>query len=327
MEIGKTLRNWVKETYELDVITRQQLFLKYLEILFADNIYDRNLEKIRSFPNLEFYKLCDYLIDERVLIGFNHNSRGYSYFIKKGTTPTSEMAISALYPLGFLSHLSAMNLYALSNTKSSGIYFTCPNRSDWKKLCLKNIKKRFKGLSIAMPVSNKYIEINGFIFSTQSILDPYPNQKILEEAGSNKALIIINKKSSVESEWWNNCHIQNIVDLYLDMLKAPHYCGGISHVLKIYQDHLIEDQKLLSDILDILDKTGSIIDKARVGCILNKVFAIESSQLDKWKFEQIGKRGSSRKLFSNFEFDSFFDEEWNISINHPTIKNLYQKKI
>ena len=323
MKIEKVMASWIKETYELDVISRQQLFLKYLEFWFTDSIEGQIIEKNKYFSNKNFYRLCDYLIDEKILIGFNHNTRGYTYFIKKGTKPTSEMAVSAIYPMGFLSHLTAMNLYGIGNTQTSGIYFTCPARKDWKGLCLKNIKQRFKHFTISDSISKEYIEINGVVLSTQSILDPYPHQNILEEAGSTKALIIVNKKSSVESEWWNHCHIQNIVDLYLDMFRAPHYCGSISHVLKIYQNSLIKDENLLQELISTLDKTGSIIDRARFGYIFDKILGIQIPQLKKWKDEQQNKRGSSRKLFSNFDFDSFFDDEWNISINHPTIKNLH----
>lgn len=324
MKIEKIIANWIDEEYELNVISRQQLFLKYLELWFTDTFNGQVIEKNKYFSNKNFYKLCDYLIDEKILIGFNHNTRGYTYFIKKGSKPTSEMAVSAIYPMGFLSHHTAMNLYGIGNTQTSGIYFTCPARKDWKNICLKNIKQRFKNLNISRSISNEYIEINGFILSTQSILDPYPHQNILEEAGSTKALIIINKKNLVESEWWNQCHIQNIVDLYLDMLRAPHYCGGISHVLKIYHDFLLKDKDLFQELLNTLDKTGSIIDRARFGYVFDKIFGIQGSLINEWKIEQKDKRGSSRKLFSNFKFDSFFDDEWNISINHPTIKSLHQ---
>jgi len=324
MKIEKIIANWIKEEYELDVISRQQLFLQYLEYWFIDSFNGIPIDKPRYFSNKNFYRLCDYLIDEKILIGFNHNTRGYTYFIKKGSKPTSEMAVSAIYPLGYLSHMTAMNLYGIGNTQTSGIYFTCPARKDWKNLCLKNLKQRFKNLNFSDTISNEYIEINGLILSTQSILDPYPHQNILEEAGSTKTLILINRKSLVESEWWQNCHLQNIVDLYLDMLRAPHYCGGISYVLNIYQNALLKDNDLFQEIFNTLDKNGSIIDRARFGYIFDKILGIQTSGLQKWKLEQKDKRGSSRKLFSNFDFDSVFDEEWNLSINHQSIKTLHK---
>ncbi|MBP1510196.1 MULTISPECIES: hypothetical protein [Acinetobacter] len=318
MKIENIIVEWINNEYELDVISRQQLFLKYLEIWLQDSIVQKN----KNFNNKNFYKLCDYLIHEKILIGFNHTTRGYTYFIRKGSKPTSEMAISALYPLGFLSHLTAMNLYGIGNTQTTGIYFTCPARKDWKDLCLKEIKKRFKNFEVTKSISNEYIEINDVILSTQSILDPYPHQSILEEAGSTKTIIITNKKKLVESEWWNQCHLQNVVDLYLDMLRTPHYCGGISHVLGVYRENILKDNDLFQELITSLTKNGSIIDRARFGYIFDKVLLLKTPEIKEWKEEQQGKRGSSRKLFSNFEFDSTFDEEWNLSINHPTIKNL-----
>lgn len=324
MKIEILITNWINKEYELDVISRQQLFLKFLELWFQEQSQGQSSEITKIFSNKLFYKLCDHLISEKILIGFNLTTRGYTYFIKKGSKPTSEMAISALYPLGFLSHLTAMNLYGIGNTQTTGIYLTCPARKDWKNLCLKEIKKRFKGFDVKDSITNDYIEINNLLLSTQSVLDPYPHQNILEEAGSTKTVIIINRKNLVESEWWNQCHVQNVVDVYLDMLRAPHYCGGISHVLTIYKDTLPKDKELFQEILLNLTKNGSIIDRARFGYIFDKILLIKAPEIDQWKEEQKDKRGSSRKLFSNFEFDSFFDEEWNLSINHQTVKNLHK---
>jgi len=46
-------------------------------------------------------------------------------------------------------------------------------------------------------------------------------------------------------------------------------------------------------------------------------------------FKQVGPplRGSSRKLIANLEFDSRFDPEWNISINHEYARELYSQNI
>lgn len=322
MEIERQLADWIEKDYELNVISRQQLLLKYLEYFFEN---ENNEEKITVFNNKKFYRLCDYLINEKILMGFNHSSRGYAYFIKRSKNPSSEMAISALYPLGFLSHLTAMNLYGIGTTKSTGIYITCPNRVDWKNLCLKKIKNRFKLLNVnVMPSAKDYTSFNNLILSNQAILDPYPHQSVLEEAGSTKPLIIVNRKNIVESEWWNHSHIQNIVDLYIDMLRSPHYCGGISHVLFVYKEQLLKDKELLFAIIDSLNNSGTIIDRARFGYIFDKILNINSSIILKWKEEQKDKRGSSRKLFSNFDFNSFYDEDWNISINNQTIINLHK---
>lgn len=323
MKIERLVMGWIKDECKFDVISRQQLFLKYLQIWFLDEYKGQVVEKSKRFSNLSFYKLCDFLIDEKVLIGFNHNTRGYTFFIKKGSKPTSEMAISSLYPLGYLSHLTAINLYSLGNTRTTGIYFTCPARKDWKNLCLREIKNNFKDLNITYADNKDYFDINGLIISSQSVIDPYPHQTILDNAGSAKPLIIINKKNLVENDWWGQTHIQNIVDLYMDMLRTPHYCGGISHVLKIYSDNLIHNKELFLEIVANLSSSGSIIDRARFGYIFNKILKIEAPEIEEWKEEQKDKRGSSRKLFSNFKFDSFFDEEWNLSINHQTIKSLH----
>ncbi|MFX5100659.1 hypothetical protein ABTB97_21295, partial [Acinetobacter baumannii] len=89
---------------------------------------------------------------------------------------------------------------------------------------------------------------------------------------------------------------QNVVDLYLDMLRTPHYCGGISHVLGVYRENILKDNDLFQELITSLTKNGSIIDRARFGYIFDKVLLLKTPEIKEWKEEQQGKRGSSRKL-------------------------------
>ena len=42
MKIENIIVEWINNEYELDVISRQQLFLKYLEIWLQDSIVQKN---------------------------------------------------------------------------------------------------------------------------------------------------------------------------------------------------------------------------------------------------------------------------------------------
>lgn len=324
MRIEEVLIDWLCNDYELEIISRQDLFLKYLDFWFLENWKGEKIDKNKRFATKNFYHICDLITAERLWIGFNRTTRGYGFFIKKGSKASSEMAISALYPFGYLSHLSAMNIYKLGNVITDGIYFTCPTRKEWKNLCIRELKNRFN-VEFSESFTNDYIQINGLILSTQSVLSPYPHELVLEEAGSTRNLVIINKNNLVESEWWRNIRTQNIIDLYLDMWKAPHYCGGLSNVLKVSAEQL-KDRDFFSEVINNLEKIGSIIDRARFGFLFEKVLLQNHKILLKWKKEQLDKRGSSRKLFSNYNFDSNYDSDWNISINSETIKNIILRR-
>lgn len=98
MKIERLVMNWIKEEYEFDVISRQQLFLKYLQIWFLDEYQGQVVEKTKRFSNQSFYKLCDFLIDEKVLMGFNHNTRGYTFSLRK-VAKQPQRWLSVLYTL------------------------------------------------------------------------------------------------------------------------------------------------------------------------------------------------------------------------------------
>lgn len=136
MQIEEKLQTWLIDEYELDVISRQALFQKYLELFLNDST------NTKPFSNLKFYKFCENLIADKLVYGFNKTSRGFGFFIKKGVNVSSEMAVSALYPFGYISYLTAMNLYKIGTVLTDGLYFTTPDRTHWKNLCLKELRKK-----------------------------------------------------------------------------------------------------------------------------------------------------------------------------------------
>lgn len=71
--------------------------------------------------------------------------KGYSFFIKNTSkTFTLEQLTCAIYPYGYLSFLSAMNIYQLSEIKSSAVYYVTYDRTHWKQLAIKRVLSKFQ---------------------------------------------------------------------------------------------------------------------------------------------------------------------------------------
>jgi predicted transcriptional regulator of viral defense system len=101
---------------------------------------------------------------------------------------------------------------------------------------------------------------------------------------------------------------------FLDMLKEPNFCGGIHHVLEVFEEHA---ERYLPLIIRTTEKQGSTIDKMRVGYLLEEHFrfAKKTPTVENWK--KLAQRGGSRILVAGEPYANTFSETWCLSINLP----------
>jgi len=97
---------------------------------------------------------------------------------------------------------------------------------------------------------------------------------------------------------------------FLDMLQKPELCGGMSHVLDVWEEHAPVH---LEDIVGAVDGATSKLVKSRAGYILKERLKIDHPIIESWK--TLGQRGSSGKLDPSKEFAPTFSETWAISLN------------
>jgi predicted transcriptional regulator of viral defense system len=105
--------------------------------------------------------------------------------------------------------------------------------------------------------------------------------------------------------------IATIGRTFLDMLTRPEKCGGINHVLSVYEEFGVQYLPL---IVDELEAHGAPIDKVRAGYIFNEVLNInDNATIESWV--SLAQRGGSRKLDSSEEYLPKWPDKWKISIN------------
>ena len=97
---------------------------------------------------------------------------------------------------------------------------------------------------------------------------------------------------------------------FLDMLRRPELCGGMSHVLEVYESRGREHAML---IINELEQRGAPIDRVRAGYILEERCGVTDPRLDAWVAD--AQRGGSRKLDPQSEYTPRFSERWQLSIN------------
>jgi predicted transcriptional regulator of viral defense system len=108
--------------------------------------------------------------------------------------------------------------------------------------------------------------------------------------------------------------VATIGRVFLDMLREPALCGGIQHVVDIYQR---EAKRYLKLIVDEVERHGQPIDKVRVGYLLSDVCKLEAPEFSSW--QKFAQRGGSRKLDAKGEYVPSYSERWLLSINVPSL--------
>ncbi|OIQ65148.1 hypothetical protein GALL_532960 [mine drainage metagenome] len=190
-------------------------------------------------------------------------------------------------PFAYVSHLSAMQRYGLTDRSPQALHLTTPKRPLWNVLRDGRLHKDLPSL--------EQIDRPGF-------KDTIRRRPIVVHASSHPWT-----PSPVSGE---ETRIASIGQTFADMLAEPHLCGGMRHVLDVWEN---EADHWVPEIIAAIDQLDSKIAKVRAGYILSEVMDIDDPALHNW--EQCAQRGGSRKLDPDAEYAPEFSERWMISIN------------
>ncbi len=268
--------------------------------LIIHNLYQTKKYKGNSISRLqkdfaesiEYNKYRNKLLDEGVL----DNYRGIPAFSLLGRTRLdADEIICTIDPFCYISHLSAMAYHDLTDRIPNKIFLSTPQRKVWQIFATERMKKDLN---------------DDYDLYTASGL---PQLKRCEEKKIGKTEL--HRLSSLHLGAYKNVkhrHIRvaTIGCTFLDMLKNPELCGGINHVLKVYDENA---EKYLRLITDEIEQKGSKIVKVRAGYIIEERLGIKNKIVENWV--QFAQRGGSRKLDASTEYVPVWSDKWCLSIN------------
>jgi len=199
-------------------------------------------------------------------------------------------------PFGHIAYLSAMAQHGLTNRMPRVLYFRTLDPASW-----------------ASAARERMAEDLGDNFQSylQAELPTLRHSRIEKLGGQTIELV----RSKDASTGWRHMgddglRVTTIGRTFLDMLQRPDLCGGIRHVIELFEEHA---EGYLRLILKEVSTHGSKIDQARAGYILEERCGIKDSTLDEWA--KSAMRGGSRKLDPQTEYLPTFSERWCLSIN------------
>lgn len=293
--LADALALMLERNYTFPVITNYELALFIFQLLQTGEVDGRRLRiRPRIATRSDVYSARDGLL-KRGTFKQDRSLPSTVHRIVDRTRSDPESVLSAVDPFGFVSHLSAMTFHGLSNRLPKVIFFTTLATSAWGPAAQEKMRK-----------------------DLGDQLHIYKNQQLplLQRVRMDRAQGI--PVSYVRSASQGGCRIAREGTLkvatlgrtFLDMLRRPELCGGMSHVLEVYESRGREHVAL---IINEFEQRGTPIDRVRAGYVLEERCGVTDQRLDAWVAD--AQRGGSRKLDPQSEYAPRFSERWQLSIN------------
>lgn len=213
-------------------------------------------------------------------------SSGYYY-------PSSQQIICELNPFCYLSYLTAMEWHHLTDRIPKNVHVTTCTKEEFQKRAKERSAIDFPGMEDDLVPVLKHRRISKMVRT----------KNIKEHSRSDYE----DKKTIVQT---GGIRVSSVGETFLDMLRYPDLCGGVSHVLEVFTEHA---NSYLPSIVKAIDKKGSPIDKVRAGYVLEERLKLRHRSFDKWK--TFIQRGGSRKFVPSSPYEDAHSEKWCISLN------------
>lgn len=184
-----------------------------------------------------------------------------------------------------ISHLSAMQIYKISERRPLQLYITVATNEQWREM----VAKTNHGNDAPLTVRRHHPPV-------------VRSRKIDALQTKNFPSITQMRGSFVRAT--------EIGQTFLDMLESPERCVGMSHVLDVFNNHA---EKYLKQIVERIDRTETKLTKVRAGYIISELLGISNPTVESWS--QFAQRGGSQKLDPKAVYASQFSERWMLSLN------------
>jgi|TARA_R100000687_G_C6453277_1_gene166351 predicted transcriptional regulator of viral defense system len=232
-------------------------------------------------------------LENRKAIVIDSDFRSGVWRVTQSTRAGSAEEVACIAdPFAYVSHLSAMQRYGLTDRSPQALHLTTPKKPLWNTL-------RNKRLHEDLPDIN---QIEAPLLNRPGFKDTLRRRPIVVHISSHPWT-----PAPVSGE---ETRITSIGQTFADMLIEPKLCGGMRHVLDVWEN---EADQWVPEIIAAIDPLDSKIVKIRAGYILSEVMDIDDPALYSW--ELFAQRGGSRKLDPDAKYASKFSERWMISIN------------
>lgn len=207
--------------------------------------------------------------------------------------------VCTMDPFAYVSHLSAMEWHGLTDRIGRTLIYSSPPPPKWRQYAWEKMQK---------DIGETHIQD----YLGQNL--PRLKRLSIKRIGRVSIHRYLSEHLGAFTSVQGRClRVSTIGRTFLEMLREPDLCGGISHVLDVFDQY---GPRYLKLITDEVDRHGTKIDKVRAGYILDERMGMTEPRIDAWR--ELTQRGGSRKLYARNPYSSEYSERWCLSINAET---------
>ena len=287
------------------VVTGYELFVLQSKLCRAGKFQDINLAVRQINPNrYDYNRLVAQLSKGRYIQpdrDFNNQATTGSGGMKRGNQVfrvidvddgSAEDIAGIVDPFCYVSYLSAMQRYGLTNRLPEALMIS--TMADWKVAAAARELEDFG----AVNERNVY----RFSFSRTAWPGLLRQRSIL--------CYPTNKTPQLRDIHDSHARITEIGETFVQMLDRPKLCGGMNHVVEVWQLHAND---YLRQIILAVQRAPEYIIKLRAGYLLDEMLGIRDPVINAWK--KYAQPGGSQRLDPGRPFSSRHSEKWMLSLN------------
>jgi len=245
--------------------------------------------------NLESMRLQ--LRDAKVLTADRDFPVGVYRIVANGDRPAEDIC-GIVEPSCYISHLSAMARYGLTDRRSAELHLTMPD--------LKTVKEIWRGIFERDYTAD---ELNAL--SNTQIVAPSPRTAFPNQVRGQKIKVTRTSHPGASTPIRGGyARIASIGQVFCDMLEDPQACGGMKHVMEVWGEHATG---YLDEIIESIENRPKKITKVRAGYLLDEFIGIKDLRIQRWT--EFAQRGGSSLLNPSARFEPVFSEKWMLSLN------------
>lgn len=225
----------------------------------------------------------------------SQGSHGYSHarVFRVSDVPDvpAEDVAGLVDPFCYISHLSAMQRYSLTNRIPVALNLSTPR--DW-------------GAARQLKLIEDYGDVSPERYKAPLAQLSFPEKL----RGRTIALHKTVRTPKLKAVRGSAARIAAIGETFMQMLDRGELCGGMAHVIDVWDQHA---STYFEEIVAAVDDANEAIIKVRAGYLLEERLGLSDPRISAW--EAYAQRGGSRKLDASAAYEPRYSEKWKISLN------------
>jgi predicted transcriptional regulator of viral defense system len=222
--------------------------------------------------------------------------RGVYRVLSVGESSADEVCALA-NPFGYISHLSAMQRWGLTNRRPEALLLTMPPASVARPLVEQRMADDYGAPFSSLPL-NQAVKLH-FIRHPKTVRER--EISVYETRHPGQWLQLRDTQA----------RLATVGQTFVDTVERPQYCGGMAHVIEVWREYAVAYRE---EIIVAVDEIATPIAKVRAGYLLDEMLEQgDDSRIQGWV--RFAQRGSSRVLDPTRDFNAAHSEKWMLSIN------------